>query len=702
MNTLTKSFAKRALSILLVAIMLFSLGIVGITSTSAVNADLVDIGYDPNGNIYCLNSFSQGTDKSQWTDADNVKMTKTGANTLKITFDNVPTSDDFKFIIHTPNEGHYLQGVTVATPKMNSNCKLTPSSTNNISSATPFTVSFVNVKNTYSSVNMEIYFYTNNNNNIEVKIVSGSTSGGNTGGDDTQKSYFEVGSTVYLHTGSSSLWEKDSPDFWAHFYNSSTNAIADVKMSNIQGEAFVKSVTVPEGEWDKVIFLRVAKNTTAGNIWNSPYLYNQTANLSYTEGKNMYKITGWSAGEWGTYTPSFSLVVKAEIQGNNTVFAGTNITVLATSNADDKGTVTYTLYKGIEVVGTSDDGILIINTANLEAGTYNYTVKGAITLQNVRYEESDEIEFTVERFDGFTISPINPPSSVQMGETIDIVINADTDYDVLYTLVDEDGVTLPSTNGKFSIKTTADDKDTTKTFTISATVTVNNQTYTSNEVVISVDVTPISEYTTINVYFKSSSSLRYVPEVKTLKGIYTTVNNVDMEKYEFIGFNETRTADYWWYKTSYQVSTINPEVYLVIWNEYSLEAEITFTVKEGVKDYYFGVDNLYYEASRKLTELTYEDKDIRNFYVNAAHMLYDDAIDGRKTLEMVASGYVLIKNGDVNCDGKINVRDATLLQKKLANISELSEVGTKVADANSDGNITIKDATAIQKAVAGL
>ena len=55
MNTLTKSFAKRALSILLVAIMLFSLGIVGITSTSAVNADLVDIGYDPNGNIYCLN-----------------------------------------------------------------------------------------------------------------------------------------------------------------------------------------------------------------------------------------------------------------------------------------------------------------------------------------------------------------------------------------------------------------------------------------------------------------------------------------------------------------------------------------------------------------------------------------------------------------------------------------------------------------------
>lgn len=58
--------------------------------------------------------------------------------------------------------------------------------------------------------------------------------------------------------------------------------------------------------------------------------------------------------------------------------------------------------------------------------------------------------------------------------------------------------------------------------------------------------------------------------------------------------------------------------------------------------------------------------------------------------------------GDVNEDSKVNVRDATAIQKHLANIVTLSSVGVALADANGDGKLNIKDATEVQKFIAGL
>ena len=58
--------------------------------------------------------------------------------------------------------------------------------------------------------------------------------------------------------------------------------------------------------------------------------------------------------------------------------------------------------------------------------------------------------------------------------------------------------------------------------------------------------------------------------------------------------------------------------------------------------------------------------------------------------------------GDADVDSKVNVKDATAIQKHLASIIMLSETGLKLADADSSGNVNIKDATAIQKWVAGI
>lgn len=58
--------------------------------------------------------------------------------------------------------------------------------------------------------------------------------------------------------------------------------------------------------------------------------------------------------------------------------------------------------------------------------------------------------------------------------------------------------------------------------------------------------------------------------------------------------------------------------------------------------------------------------------------------------------------GDSNGDGKVNVKDATQIQKGVAGIITLSEEAARCADVDGNGKVNVKDATAIQKWVAGI
>ncbi len=58
--------------------------------------------------------------------------------------------------------------------------------------------------------------------------------------------------------------------------------------------------------------------------------------------------------------------------------------------------------------------------------------------------------------------------------------------------------------------------------------------------------------------------------------------------------------------------------------------------------------------------------------------------------------------GDVDGDDVITIKDATVIQKAIANILPLLREQMPFADADGDGTVTIKDATDIQKTVASL
>ncbi len=56
--------------------------------------------------------------------------------------------------------------------------------------------------------------------------------------------------------------------------------------------------------------------------------------------------------------------------------------------------------------------------------------------------------------------------------------------------------------------------------------------------------------------------------------------------------------------------------------------------------------------------------------------------------------------GDVDGNGKVNIKDATMIQKAVAKIISLTDAEQIRADVNADAKVNIKDATAIQKYVA--
>lgn len=62
--------------------------------------------------------------------------------------------------------------------------------------------------------------------------------------------------------------------------------------------------------------------------------------------------------------------------------------------------------------------------------------------------------------------------------------------------------------------------------------------------------------------------------------------------------------------------------------------------------------------------------------------------------DMVYTSVIL---GDANLDGKVNVKDATLIQKALAKLASLEGDGFTAADVNGDEKLSIQDATNIQK-----
>ena len=183
-----------------------------------------------------------------------------------------------------------------------------------------------------------------------------------------------------------------------------------------------------------------------------------------------------------------------------------------------------------------------------------------------------------------------------------------------------------------------------------------------------------------------------------------------MKRAEFICKNVSKTASYSWYTSGeLEVSKAADRLIVnIVSSRYAMEGELTLTPSsyspnaDGAIEIYLACDNLNYNAGGEIRDLTSWPEEKRNWTQSAANMIYDEkevsAAPYAAVASMIAPRYI----GDVNNDGVVNVKDATLLQKSIAGTATLDADSRYISDVFYDGTISVKDATAIQKRVVNL
>ncbi len=191
------------------------------------------------------------------------------------------------------------------------------------------------------------------------------------------------------------------------------------------------------------------------------------------------------------------------------------------------------------------------------------------------------------------------------------------------------------------------------------------------------------------LYFKASSSARYIPTV-TVDGVSTTMTKSG----DYIGANATKTQKYYWYTATVEVAK-DVATRLTFKNKYSMNATATVTLSTN-KTFYFGVDNM--NNGNTVVDLTEYNTDefeyIKNFVKSATHMVYNEATDaGVATTSIDGTIY---KMGDADEDNTVSILDATTIQLALAGKTELSDTASDLSDFDLDLTTSIMDATNVQ------
>ena len=101
--------------------------------------------------------------------------------------------------------------------------------------------------------------------------------------------------TIYLNGGGASLWNQADPEFFVHSWGGAADG--DVHMTLVEGDVY--KADIPADNTD-LLFLRLATGTTE-IVWSGDAHWNQSANQTIPEGKDLFTMTSWDNGEWSVY-----------------------------------------------------------------------------------------------------------------------------------------------------------------------------------------------------------------------------------------------------------------------------------------------------------------------------------------------------------------------------------------------------------------
>lgn len=112
--------------------------------------------------------------------------------------------------------------------------------------------------------------------------------------------------TIYLNTGGATLWNQADAQFYIYTFNPVTKGVwPGTRMSLVSGDIYTATI---EDASSTFIFSRFNPSYVHGesNPDAEGMKWNQTENLVYAAGQNLYTITGWGAatstGSWSVYS----------------------------------------------------------------------------------------------------------------------------------------------------------------------------------------------------------------------------------------------------------------------------------------------------------------------------------------------------------------------------------------------------------------
>lgn len=772
MNTLTKGFAKRALSMLLVTIMVFSLGIVGLTSASAAEVETAETGATATVGQYI---YLDATNLSYSNAIFKIWAWYSGQSGEWITMNNI-------------GNGWYSAKITKAYTGGLQFCRINPNNTSEVWNRTG-DLSFGNnlftgsgfsdgtMTGSWSTHDTTIYLrgdgtaWAENANTMmdaigsdvfvkEVELAKG-------------KYFFDVkvNGTQYRMGEDKRVYEQCSD--WALYtdkgysfafyaeggtyefkYNTSSNKLTITPQSttysssvylnhNVTGEwkkestAFTQSgstytysldvvgtgtfncdfiLNKGEGESTEVTLLTTGDAATANDATINIDAYGSNIELTYTQ-SGTYTFTLDLSTKKATIAFEAADVIVESLYTCNTTNIASGDTIIITPYAlvsPEEAVVTSTTYALYMCDSDMSNASLVttslinsrfeVSTSGFDPGKYYYYVEATVVANGTTIvDNSSVIGITVTEADTETLSISAADVNVYAGKsaTIKATSNITDGRTVTYEFILNGESIATNTKGEYTVDTTDDDAGNTLVYTIKASVTaLDGITTLHDEITVNVKVVATGGEgdNIVTIYFKSAESYGYVPSIKFgSDGTYTEMTKSGV----VIGHNTTNTGHYWWYSAT--TTAVDGVVTFSLTSErffkdctYTLDITTETPEVAGVYEYYFAIDNLNLVSS-EVVNLT--GKEYKNYFNSIIDMITE--VSAEELAETGAS-FLYVALGDANGDGKVNVRDATLIQKDLAKIAELSEVGTLVADVNNDGSVTIKDATAIQKQIAGL
>lgn len=238
---------------------------------------------------------------------------------------------------------------------------------------------------------------------------------------------------------------------------------------------------------------------------------------------------------------------------------------------------------------------------------------------------------------------------------------------------------------------TATVPETAGTYYYYVTATFGETTVTSALVHIEVTEQQVGTHN-VTFKFKAPATSPYTPTI-TLDGKSYTMELTD----ECLGSIYTGSLKIYWYSVDILVDSTKDNTIRITTRTTDLNA--VYTDKFNGSEYYLAVDNLV--NGTEVLDLTAQPEHIRNYYHTPLHMVHsDDISDGSLGFTFVDGKRYRMGSYLVNGIATFSIDSVTAIQKLAADSIDVSELQNSLFDCNLDGVVDINDATLMQKALA--